>query len=95
MECDICHSAQHSRRECPKVMEEAWGPSTHLAQTGSDLQYVDWQSLLADPADGSAILLHFMAARHLCAGMTLENYADELFKDVFTGRGDIDLAEWL
>eukprot|EP00959_Pyramimonas_sp_CCMP1952_P159066 3326445-Pyramimonas_sp.AAC.1 len=25
----------------------------------------------------------------------LENFADELFEDVFTGRNDIDLAEWL
>eukprot|EP00959_Pyramimonas_sp_CCMP1952_P199193 4166429-Pyramimonas_sp.AAC.1 len=26
--------------------------------------------------------------------MALENYADELFEEVFTGHSDIDLAEW-
>eukprot|EP00959_Pyramimonas_sp_CCMP1952_P336872 7054014-Pyramimonas_sp.AAC.1 len=36
-----------------------------------------------------------MAARDLRASMNLEDYADDLFEEVFTGRGDIDLAEWL
>eukprot|EP00959_Pyramimonas_sp_CCMP1952_P406633 8522568-Pyramimonas_sp.AAC.1 len=67
----------------------------HLAQTDSDMQCVDWESLLADPADGSATVIRFVAARYLCASTNLENYSDELFEEVFTGHGDIDLAEWL
>eukprot|EP00959_Pyramimonas_sp_CCMP1952_P160000 3346659-Pyramimonas_sp.AAC.1 len=59
------------------------------------MQYVDRGSLLADPADSSATVVHFMAARYLRASMALENYADELFEEVFAGHDDIDLAEWL
>eukprot|EP00959_Pyramimonas_sp_CCMP1952_P446575 9350440-Pyramimonas_sp.AAC.1 len=54
MECDICHSAQHFRRECPRGDGKGRGPSMHLALTDSDMQYVEWGSLLADPADVSA-----------------------------------------
>eukprot|EP00959_Pyramimonas_sp_CCMP1952_P095922 2005578-Pyramimonas_sp.AAC.1 len=54
MECDICRSAQHFRRECLRGDGRGRGPSIHLAQTNSDMQCVDWGSLLADPADGSA-----------------------------------------
>eukprot|EP00959_Pyramimonas_sp_CCMP1952_P451887 9461348-Pyramimonas_sp.AAC.1 len=36
-----------------------------------------------------------MAAGHLNASMALENYADELFEEVFPGHDDIDMAEWL
>eukprot|EP00959_Pyramimonas_sp_CCMP1952_P435717 9124179-Pyramimonas_sp.AAC.1 len=53
-ECDICHSTQHFRRECPQGDGRGRGPSIHLVQTDSSIQYVDWGSLLADPVDGSA-----------------------------------------
>eukprot|EP00959_Pyramimonas_sp_CCMP1952_P070849 1479676-Pyramimonas_sp.AAC.1 len=53
MERDICHSTQHFRRECPRSDGRGRGPSTHWAQTDSDIQYVDWETLLADPADTS------------------------------------------
>eukprot|EP00959_Pyramimonas_sp_CCMP1952_P175851 3674645-Pyramimonas_sp.AAC.1 len=59
----------------------------HWARTDSDMQCVDWESLLADPADGSAIVIHFMAARYWCASVNLENCADELFEEAFTGHG--------
>eukprot|EP00959_Pyramimonas_sp_CCMP1952_P053259 1114007-Pyramimonas_sp.AAC.1 len=65
MECDICHSTQHFHRECPQGDGRGRGPSVHLAQTDSDMQYVDWGSLLADPADSSAAVVNFMAARYL------------------------------
>eukprot|EP00959_Pyramimonas_sp_CCMP1952_P135768 2840375-Pyramimonas_sp.AAC.1 len=54
MECDICRSTQHHRRECPQGDGRGRGPSMHLAHSDSDMQYVDWGSLLADPADSSA-----------------------------------------
>eukprot|EP00959_Pyramimonas_sp_CCMP1952_P178953 3741069-Pyramimonas_sp.AAC.1 len=95
MECDICHSTQHFRRDCPRGDGRGRGPSIHLARTDSDMQYVDWESLLADPADGPATMVHFMAAAYLSASVTLENFADELFEEVFSGHDDIDLAEWL
>eukprot|EP00959_Pyramimonas_sp_CCMP1952_P284512 5947713-Pyramimonas_sp.AAC.1 len=58
------------------------------------MQCVDWGETSGRFADGSATVFYFMAARHLCASMNLENYADELFEEVFAGHGDIDLAEW-
>eukprot|EP00959_Pyramimonas_sp_CCMP1952_P141792 2967760-Pyramimonas_sp.AAC.1 len=42
MECDICHSTQHFRHECPQGDRRGRGPSIHLAQADSDMQYVDW-----------------------------------------------------
>eukprot|EP00959_Pyramimonas_sp_CCMP1952_P161536 3377907-Pyramimonas_sp.AAC.1 len=42
MECDICHSTQHFRRECPR------GDGR-----GADIHSVTWESLLADAADSS------------------------------------------
>eukprot|EP00959_Pyramimonas_sp_CCMP1952_P004811 100950-Pyramimonas_sp.AAC.1 len=36
-----------------------------------------------------------MAARYLSASMSLENYADGLFEEAFTGHNDNDLADWL
>eukprot|EP00959_Pyramimonas_sp_CCMP1952_P197655 4133750-Pyramimonas_sp.AAC.1 len=75
MECDIFHSTQQFRRECPRGDGRGRGPSIHLAQTDSDMQCVDWE--------------------YLCASMNLDNCADELFEEVFTGHNDIDLAEWL
>eukprot|EP00959_Pyramimonas_sp_CCMP1952_P025397 532830-Pyramimonas_sp.AAC.1 len=95
MECDACHSPQHIRRERPQGDGRGRGPSMHLAQTDSDTQHVDWEPPLAGPADGSATIVNLMAARYLNASMTLENYSDELFDQVFTGHDDIDLAEWL
>eukprot|EP00959_Pyramimonas_sp_CCMP1952_P331074 6932927-Pyramimonas_sp.AAC.1 len=95
MERDICHSTQYFRRECPRGDGRGRGPSTHLAQTDSDMQYVDWGSLLAGPADSSATVADFMVAGYLSASTTLENCADELFDGVFTSHDDIDSAEWL
>eukprot|EP00959_Pyramimonas_sp_CCMP1952_P164965 3448243-Pyramimonas_sp.AAC.1 len=66
-----------------------------LAQTDSDMQYVDWGSLVADPADSSAAVVNRMAAMSLSASISLENCADELFEEVFTGHSDTDLADWL
>eukprot|EP00959_Pyramimonas_sp_CCMP1952_P382269 8010330-Pyramimonas_sp.AAC.1 len=65
MECHVCHRTQHHRRECPQGdgRGSGRGPSMHLVQTDSDIQYVDWGSLLADPADSSAAAVNFMAAR--------------------------------
>eukprot|EP00959_Pyramimonas_sp_CCMP1952_P293603 6140561-Pyramimonas_sp.AAC.1 len=51
MECDICHSAQHCRRECPQGDGRCRGSSILFAQAESDTQYVDWGALLAEPAD--------------------------------------------
>eukprot|EP00959_Pyramimonas_sp_CCMP1952_P054781 1144768-Pyramimonas_sp.AAC.1 len=59
------------------------------------MQYVDWESLLADPAGGSTTFVHFVAAGYLSGSVALDNYADELFEEVFTGHNDIDMAEWL
>eukprot|EP00959_Pyramimonas_sp_CCMP1952_P206643 4321331-Pyramimonas_sp.AAC.1 len=36
-ECDICHSTQILRRECPQGDGRGRGPSVHLAQTDSDI----------------------------------------------------------
>eukprot|EP00959_Pyramimonas_sp_CCMP1952_P206634 4321160-Pyramimonas_sp.AAC.1 len=41
MECDICNSTQHFRRECPPGDGGGRGPSMHWAQTDSDKQRVD------------------------------------------------------
>eukprot|EP00959_Pyramimonas_sp_CCMP1952_P347971 7288795-Pyramimonas_sp.AAC.1 len=46
-------AVQHLRRECPQGDGRGRGPSMHLAQMDSIMQYVNWGSLLADPADGS------------------------------------------
>eukprot|EP00959_Pyramimonas_sp_CCMP1952_P070701 1476071-Pyramimonas_sp.AAC.1 len=82
MECDTCHSTQHFRREFPQGDGGGGrGPSMHLAQTKSGMQYVYWESLVADPADSSAAVVNIMAARHLGASMSLENCADELFEE--------------
>eukprot|EP00959_Pyramimonas_sp_CCMP1952_P167042 3490914-Pyramimonas_sp.AAC.1 len=51
MECDICHSTQHFRREWLQGDGSGRGPSMHLAQTDSDIQCVGWGSRLADPVD--------------------------------------------
>eukprot|EP00959_Pyramimonas_sp_CCMP1952_P038049 796240-Pyramimonas_sp.AAC.1 len=95
MECDICHITQHFRRECPQGDGRGRGPSIHLVQTDSDIQHVDRESFLADPADGSATIVHFRAARYLSASVALENYAGELFEEVLAGHDDIEMAEWL
>eukprot|EP00959_Pyramimonas_sp_CCMP1952_P109201 2283917-Pyramimonas_sp.AAC.1 len=95
MECDVCHSTQHFRRECPQGDGRGRGQSMHLAQIDSDIQYVDWGSHLADPADSSVAVVNFMVARYLSACMSLENYVDGLLEEVFTGHNDIDLADWL
>eukprot|EP00959_Pyramimonas_sp_CCMP1952_P093714 1960985-Pyramimonas_sp.AAC.1 len=92
MDCDICRSAQHFRRECPRGDGRGRGPSIHRAQTDSDIQHVDWESLIVDFADGSATIVHSMAVRYLRASIALDSYADVLFKEVFTGHSDIDLA---
>eukprot|EP00959_Pyramimonas_sp_CCMP1952_P069271 1445655-Pyramimonas_sp.AAC.1 len=90
MECDMCRSTQHFRRECPRGDGRGRGPSMHPAQTISVMQCVDWGSLLADPAHSSATVVNLMAARYLSASMALENCADELFEELFTGHSDID-----
>eukprot|EP00959_Pyramimonas_sp_CCMP1952_P446774 9354970-Pyramimonas_sp.AAC.1 len=41
IECDICHSAEHFRRECPQGDVRGRGPSIDLAQTDPDMQCVD------------------------------------------------------
>eukprot|EP00959_Pyramimonas_sp_CCMP1952_P173656 3628792-Pyramimonas_sp.AAC.1 len=58
-------TVHYFRRECPQGDGRGRGPSIHLAQTDSDIQYVDWESFVADPADGSATIVPFVAARHL------------------------------
>eukprot|EP00959_Pyramimonas_sp_CCMP1952_P423318 8867334-Pyramimonas_sp.AAC.1 len=66
----------------------------HSAQTDSDIQYVDWETLVADPADGPvAVVTYFVAARYLSAGVSAENFADELFEEIFTGHNEINLAD--
>eukprot|EP00959_Pyramimonas_sp_CCMP1952_P157816 3299933-Pyramimonas_sp.AAC.1 len=35
VECDICHSTQHFRRECPQGDGRGRRPSIYLAQTDS------------------------------------------------------------
>eukprot|EP00959_Pyramimonas_sp_CCMP1952_P018516 391117-Pyramimonas_sp.AAC.1 len=37
LECDICHSTQHFRRECPQGNGGGSGPSMHLVQTDLDI----------------------------------------------------------
>eukprot|EP00959_Pyramimonas_sp_CCMP1952_P468044 9492571-Pyramimonas_sp.AAC.1 len=83
MECDICHRTQHSRRECPQGDVRGWGPPMHLVHTDSDMQNVDWETLLADPADNPTAVVHSMAARYLSASMSLERCADELFEEIY------------
>eukprot|EP00959_Pyramimonas_sp_CCMP1952_P444425 9304949-Pyramimonas_sp.AAC.1 len=58
-------------------------------------QRADWESLLADHADCSVAAVNLMAARYACASMSLENYIDALFEEIFTGHSEIDLADWL
>eukprot|EP00959_Pyramimonas_sp_CCMP1952_P196969 4118417-Pyramimonas_sp.AAC.1 len=88
MECEICRSTQHSRRECPKGDGRGRGPSMHLAQDDSDMQYADWETLLADLADNPTAAANFMVARHLSASISLERCADELFEEIYVGHGE-------
>eukprot|EP00959_Pyramimonas_sp_CCMP1952_P106163 2219648-Pyramimonas_sp.AAC.1 len=67
MDCDICRSTQHVRRECPWGDGGGRGPSMNLAQTDSATQYVDWETPLADPAHNPTPAVNFMAARYLSA----------------------------
>eukprot|EP00959_Pyramimonas_sp_CCMP1952_P431042 9027667-Pyramimonas_sp.AAC.1 len=62
MECEICQRTQQFRRECPQGDGRGRGPSIHVAQTVSDMQYVERGSLLADPADSSVAVVNFTAA---------------------------------
>eukprot|EP00959_Pyramimonas_sp_CCMP1952_P168336 3517343-Pyramimonas_sp.AAC.1 len=48
----------------------------HVVQINSDILYVDWETLLADPADNSVTVVNFLAARYLSVRMSLENCAD-------------------
>eukprot|EP00959_Pyramimonas_sp_CCMP1952_P102417 2142373-Pyramimonas_sp.AAC.1 len=59
------------------------------------MQHVGWETLLADPADSSVAVVNFVTARYLCASMSLDNYAGELFGEIFSGHNEIDLANWL
>eukprot|EP00959_Pyramimonas_sp_CCMP1952_P002984 61869-Pyramimonas_sp.AAC.1 len=95
MECEICHNTHHFRRECPRGDGRGRGPSMHLAQTDSDMQFVDWETRLTDPADRSVANVNFMAAKFWSAGISLENYADEAFEEIFAGHSESDLAGWL
>eukprot|EP00959_Pyramimonas_sp_CCMP1952_P396029 8297847-Pyramimonas_sp.AAC.1 len=36
-----------------------------------------------------------MAASYLRASMSLQNYADELFEEIYVGHGEINPADWL
>eukprot|EP00959_Pyramimonas_sp_CCMP1952_P293326 6134715-Pyramimonas_sp.AAC.1 len=65
-------SARHFRREYPQGDGGGRGPSIHLAQTDSDIQCIDWGSLLADPADSSVAVVNIMAVRYLSASVFLE-----------------------
>eukprot|EP00959_Pyramimonas_sp_CCMP1952_P124165 2596389-Pyramimonas_sp.AAC.1 len=67
MECYICHSTQQFRRECPRGDGRGRGPSIDLDQADSDIQHVDWETLLADPADSSVTVVNFTAAEYLSA----------------------------
>eukprot|EP00959_Pyramimonas_sp_CCMP1952_P245654 5134132-Pyramimonas_sp.AAC.1 len=58
--CVTAHDT--SDANAPKVMGEGGVRQCIWPQTDSDMQNVDWESLLADPADGSATIVHFMAA---------------------------------
>ena len=65
MECDICGSTQRFRRECPKGDGKGRGaPSAHLAQTDDDIQYVDFETYLAD----TCTPVYFMTMKYMDAG---------------------------
>eukprot|EP00959_Pyramimonas_sp_CCMP1952_P350971 7352890-Pyramimonas_sp.AAC.1 len=36
-----------------------------------------------------------MAARHLCASVSIERYAGELFEEVHVGHDEINQADWV
>eukprot|EP00959_Pyramimonas_sp_CCMP1952_P338839 7096060-Pyramimonas_sp.AAC.1 len=59
------------------------------------MQYVDWETPLAGPADAPAAAVHFTAARHLRFSMYLERCAGELFEEVCVGHDGANLADWL
>eukprot|EP00959_Pyramimonas_sp_CCMP1952_P233670 4883462-Pyramimonas_sp.AAC.1 len=80
MECDICHSAQHFRRECPRgdgrgrVRQYIWVERIPTYSTSIGSRF--WPTLLtAQPQSFISWL------PGICASMNLENYADELFEE--------------
>eukprot|EP00959_Pyramimonas_sp_CCMP1952_P089190 1865940-Pyramimonas_sp.AAC.1 len=51
----------------PEAMGETGLSSINLAQADSDMQHVNWETLLAAPADNPAAAVNFTAAWHLSA----------------------------
>ena len=89
MECDICGSTQHFRRECPKGDGKGRSPSAHLAQTSDEVEYVDLESFFASDTTTS---VYFMAMRYMNAAGFLTEYTEELF-EAFFPDGDADDLE--
>eukprot|EP00959_Pyramimonas_sp_CCMP1952_P255359 5333572-Pyramimonas_sp.AAC.2 len=92
MECDICRSTQYFRRECPRGDGGGRGSSMHLAQTDSDMQRVDWETRLADPAGNPTQSLTSWLPG---ASMSLETCAGELFEEIYVGHDQVIPADWL
>eukprot|EP00959_Pyramimonas_sp_CCMP1952_P121926 2548965-Pyramimonas_sp.AAC.1 len=44
----------------------------HLSRTYSDIQYVDFETLLAESEDALVAAVHFMSARYMGASLSLE-----------------------
>eukprot|EP00959_Pyramimonas_sp_CCMP1952_P428065 8965140-Pyramimonas_sp.AAC.1 len=84
MKCHIC------RRECYQGDGGGRSPSMHLAQTDSDMQSVDWESLLADPADSSVAAFNFMAARYECQRVPRE-FRRRAAGSVYPSRGNLPI----
>ena len=88
MECDICGSTQHFRRECPKGDGKGRGsPSAHLAQTDDEVQYVDLEAFYAADATSP---VYFMAVQYMNAAGLLTTYAEDLFEAIYTDGDEND-----
>ena len=94
MECDICGSTQHFRRECPKGDGKGRAPSAHLAQTSDDVEYVDLESFLASET-ASPSPVYFMAMQYMDAAGFLTDYTEELYEAIFPDGDENDLEEWI
>ena len=93
MECDICGSTTHFRRECPKGDGKGRSaPSAHLAQTDDEVQHVDLEAFYA--ADATTPV-YFMTMRYMDAAGLLTGYAEDLYEAFCTDGDENDFEEWL
>ena len=91
MECDICGSTQHFRRECPKG-DGKGRPSAHLAQESDDVEYVDLESFFA--SDNTSPV-YFMTMQYMNAAGVLTDYAEDLFEGIYPDGDENDFEGWI